>query len=57
MKGSADEILFQVTEHKAPISDLQASADRTMVITASKDNLAKVGGALSRVCFKCTLWL
>lgn len=34
-----------MTEHKGPISDLQASADRTMVITASKDNLAKVGGA------------
>ncbi len=33
----------RVKEHKSLISDLQNSKDKTMFITASKDNTAKVG--------------
>lgn len=42
INGQGDEILSHVTEHRGAISDLQTSADRTMVITASKDNSAKL---------------
>ena len=33
-----------VSVHSKQINDIQASIDLTMVITASKDNTAKVGG-------------
>ena len=36
------ECLRTVKEHRSTVTDLQASKDMTMVVTASKDNTAKV---------------
>ena len=36
------EQVLCVSDHKRMINDIQASRDQTMVVTASKDNTAKV---------------
>lgn len=36
------ELLNRVAEHKGAINDIQASADYSMFVTASKDTTAKV---------------
>ncbi len=36
------DVIHKVKEHKETISDIQNSKDRTMFITASKDNVSKV---------------
>ena len=41
------EILTDVYEHSKQINDLQMSLDMTMLISASKDTTAKVGGQFS----------
>lgn len=40
------EVLKKVKEHTKQINDIQSSVDLTMVITASKDNSAKVTSVL-----------
>lgn len=40
--GQSGEVLKKAKEHSRQINDIQTSVDLTMVITASKDNTAKV---------------
>lgn len=40
--GQSGEILKKAKEHTKQINDMQSSVDLTMVISASKDNTAKV---------------
>ena len=46
VSAQSGDVLHKVKEHKDSIADLQNSKDRSMFITASKDNAARVRSLL-----------